>query len=902
TLEKNPLPLGRSLELAIEVAEGLARAHDKGIVHRDLKPSNVMLTEDGHAKIIDFGLAKLIAPLSGDASEEMETALRRETDPNVVMGTVSYMSPEQARGAKVDHRSDVFSFGILLHEMLTGRAPFRGASGIETLNAILKESAPRLPALGPEVSEVASFELQRIVDKCLAKDPKDRFQWMKDLVVDVRALWRRLQTDSMAPMAGSGAHRPVAAALGKQRWLFFGGVAAAIVLLIAALAVFFGRSPDVGAPTAQEKPSLAVLYFENNTGDPSLDWLRTALTDMLVTDLSQSPDIEVLSTDRLYQILEEMNRLDERITSFTVVQELAKRASVDTVLLGSFVKAGETIRISVRLQEASTGKILTTERVEGVGEDSIFPMVDDLTRRIKTKFELPTTADAEAGHDADLKDVTTSSVEAYRYYAEGIHLHNRYKEEEAIPLFEKAVEIDPDFAMALAKLSVVHGNVGHSKEARDYAERAIEHADRLSARERHYIEGLHYSRGPATLNRAVEAYEKAIGLYADHSSARHNVAGIYANSELFDKALPLYEELVRRRFNFAGTYGQLADIYAIRGDFEKGLEVLEGYLELYPDSAEGHRNLGAHFANWGRLDEALDAYDKAASLAPAGVGPKLGRRNVFVLREQWKEADAIHRELMASADPFRRWQGATGFARTELYRGRSGAALEFLEQGAGAYEQPGLNSAIAHLVTADVLIQIGEGARALVEAQKAQRAGKEFWPEWWALLGMARAQAVMGRWEDAEESAREFARLTESFPGETAKRDHRWLTGEMALIRGDTATALEELRQAASMLPARGLLGPPPPHVPIWFSLASAHLAAGNELEAAEWFRRIAGSTKEHLAFPIRYVRSFYFLGRIHENRGEMDKAREYYQRFLDLWRDGDMERERVIEALDKVA
>ncbi|MEE9180084.1 MAG: serine/threonine-protein kinase, partial [Vicinamibacteria bacterium] len=229
TLEKNPLPLGQSLELAIEVAEGLARAHDKGIVHRDLKPTNVMLTEDGHAKIIDFGLAKLIAPLSGDASEEMETALRRETDPNVVMGTVSYMSPEQARGAKVDHRSDVFSFGILLHEMLTGRAPFRGASGIETLNAILKESAPRLPALGPEVSEVASFELQRIVDKCLAKDPKDRFQWMKDLVVDLRALWRRLQTDSMAPMAGSGAHRPVAAALGKQRWLFFGGVAAAIV-------------------------------------------------------------------------------------------------------------------------------------------------------------------------------------------------------------------------------------------------------------------------------------------------------------------------------------------------------------------------------------------------------------------------------------------------------------------------------------------------------------------------------------------------------------------------------------------------------------------------------------------------------------------------------------------------
>ena len=548
TLSRGPLSQTRTFALATEIAEGLARAHDKGIVHRDLKPANVMVTDDGHVKIIDFGLAKLIERVSGEQATASIQAQR--TDAGVVLGTAAYMSPEQARGDRVDHRSDVFALGVTLYEMLTGRPAFQGRSSLDTMQAVLTQPVPPLPAIGGSSAEVTA-ELQRIITKCTAKEPDDRFQGMKDLIVDLRAARRRLESSqTAAAVPVSGLQVPTPLQPGRSRTRFMAPILLAVV--IAGAAVWWwagGRQQPVVSRSG--KPAIAVMYFDNNTGDASLDWMRTGLTDMMVTDLSQSTDIEVLGTDRLVQILQDLRRADDRVISADVVREIASRAAVDTVLVGSYVRAGGTIRISARLQEARTGRIVSAERVEGAAESSLFALVDELTSRFKSRMVgqavrkpgslLPRPGDAaQSGDDRGLTEVTTSSIEAYRYYAEGMNYHERGLSSEAAPLLERAIEIDPDFAMAFAKLAVVNNNLGLLDKRDEYAKRALERTDRLTSRERYYIEGFYYGLRPETLQRGLEAYKQGLALHPEHQASRHNLGLHFIVLERFPEGIQQY--------------------------------------------------------------------------------------------------------------------------------------------------------------------------------------------------------------------------------------------------------------------------------------------------------------------------------------------------------------------------
>jgi eukaryotic-like serine/threonine-protein kinase len=907
------LPPGRALELATEIAEALARAHDKNIVHRDLKPGNVMLTEDVHVKIIDFGLAKLIerdAPALGTAV----TQAHEGTDAGVVLGTVSYMSPEQAAGDRVDHRTDIFSFGVLLFEMLTGDRPFEGRTGVDTLHAIINTPAPALPELGAGVLPEASHEVARIVDKCLAKDPANRYQGMRDVVVDLRGARRQLESGSVASMArGSAAPARAGAPASRRTTRVAAVVAAASIVVAIALVMFRGRSVEpqrVGG----SKPSVAVLYFENNTGNPSLDWLRTGLTDMVVTDLSQLPDVEVLSTDRLHRILDSLKRADDRVISADVVDAVAREAGVDTVLLGSFVKAGDTIRINVKLQDARTGRIVTSERGEGVGEASIFSIVDDLTRRIRTRL-VPQTA-AGAGRtllepvaprpsggaelDRGLKDVTTASIEAYRYYSEGIHLHERLKEKEAIPLLQKAVELDPGFAMALAKLAVIAGNLDRPRESADYAKRALEHADRLTPRERLYIEGVHHSRRPESVPQAIEAYRKAIELYPDHASARHNLALIAYDLENDDEVIAQIEALRKLGGSFPSSFAILAGAYAHKGDFERGHEAHLEFLRRFPENAMGHCHLGHFLVGWGRLDEGIRALDKAKALGAPEFLLFLGYYTPAVLRENWTEADELSRKLSAVTEPFPKLVGFYSRAQLALYRGRSGEALAHLEQALRNARPP--FTAVLQTAIGELRLARGEMPLARAAAEKGRLEGKGSPAEMDGLRLSAIVHARMDEAAAAEQMVDALRTFAKQIPAPSAARMVNSTVGTVALARGNPKEAVDALTKAQATLKPRPQPGPPTDHVRIWFELAEAHLAAGDRIAASKWFQQIVDSQVERVYYPVQFVRSYYFLGQIAEQNGDREKARDNYQRFVGYWKDADFDRGRVAEAMGKIS
>jgi tetratricopeptide (TPR) repeat protein len=259
--------------------------------------------------------------------------------------------------------------------------------------------------------------------------------------------------------------------------------------------------------------------------------------------------------------------------------------------------------------------------------------------------------------------------------------------------------------------------------------------------------------------------------------------------------------------------------------------------------------------------------------------------------------------MLLGEDPFWRSTGAFQLSATQLFRGRATEAIRLLDQSFRAYAEPGMLSAEASAYAAHVLLEKGEARRALEEAGKARRFGQGDLAEWQGLYFASLAQARLGRAEEAEKTAEELRRKAEALPSEREKRRSYHLMGELALSRGDTARALEHLRRAEALLPPRGFPGPvgPPQHVPIWYSLGSAYLAAGENSTAAEWFRRVAESANEHIEWPIPYVRSFYFLGKIHEARGEKEKARDYYRRFVDYWKDGELDRPRLDEARGKI-
>ena len=829
------LPADELLRLALPLADAVAAAHARGITHRDLKPANVMMSADGRVKVVDFGLAKHTAEDRGGS-----TSL---TVDGRILGTVAYMSPEQVVGHPVDCRSDVFSLGIVLYELATGEHPFTGPSRAELMSKILRDEPVPATARNPRLPR----RLDEILDRCLEKDPDLRYPDAGALLEDLRALQRE---PAAAP-----------AIVVRRRRLGLAVAAAAVVtLLIGITLVRTDRFKEPAPAAVPARTGVAVLHFQNLTGDPQLDWLRTGLTEMLVTDLSQSPRLELLATNHLYQILSELGALEERPTP-EVVRQVARRAGASKVVLGSYAHWESNVLITFQIEDAATGRILGSDRVQGPGGERLLSLVDALAAAVHRHLD----GAAPSTRPAALQDVTTSSPAALRLYTEALALSYQAKTSEAIVLLEKAVELDPDFALALADLGTFHRNLGHQELSVHYLRRAVEKAERLPVHVRSLVQGSYYARTWGTYGRAIESLRESLRLDPDRDAPRNNLALLESYLERYDDAVRDYEVLLGRGTGFVPTIVSAANAHTALGRFERAHRLLLEAADRNPDSWIVQSGLGWMLMQWGKLDEAAAALERAAALRPGEPSVEQARWRLAVLRQDWPAAESTARRMTALDDPYARWRGALSLARNAQLRGDFPAALEHLAAAAHASPQPDAFTALAHCWTADLLLDLGEPARALAEAQRARQIAPGDWPELQGMFLAALAEQELGHPGAADALLAELKRRAAANPNTVEERQILRLAGRLALARGDAESAVASLRKAALLLPPQGLeihWHVQPDHVPVWYDLGRATLAVGRPGEARTWLEKAAASGAERIEFPVASRRAAEVLRR----------------------------------------
>jgi serine/threonine protein kinase/Flp pilus assembly protein TadD len=870
-IEKETLPIKKVLDIGIQVCEGLTAAHKKEIVHRDIKSDNIMVSKEGQVKIMDFGLAKL-------------KGATKLTKTRSTLGTLGYMSPEQAQGEEVDSRSDIFSFGVVLYELLTGKLPFEGEHQAAVIYSIINEEPQQVARYNNKVSA----ELERIVFKALAKDREERYQHADELLADLRHEKKTLEYLKTGQIP-----KEVTVPKPKKKFLPIvipASIVFILVLLFLILRPFkFEIAPEKGA-VAKEN-SLAVMYFDNLVDREDKERLGEIVTNLLITGLSESQYLNVVSSQRLYDILKLLGKEETKVVDRSMASQVASKAGSKWMLLGSILQVEPQIILTSQLVEVEKGRVLAAQRITGEPKEKIFSIVDKLTLKVKKDLSLPTQAEKE--ETPKVADVTTHSQEAYRYYLEGMDNYNKYYFTEAEKSFEKALEYDSTFATAYCWLAYLKSG----EEQKRLTAKAVKYSDKASQKERYYIKGwAAYVSG--NYREDIKELQKIVERYPDEKEAFYLLGVIYAyNLHELEEGVHYLNQAIQIDPLYKLAYNMLSYSYNEMGIFEKSIWAINKYIELAPDEPNPYDSRADLYAWNGKLDQAIESYRKALELKPDFMNTQYKLGNMYLLKRDYARAESCYEAYSSSNNKLSRSGGRIDLFLVPLYQGKFEEALKVLDDGITADRMDRVEGemiAYKHLSKAYIYEIKRKWDLALSEAQIGIQILKKATPDnpdngrnYYAYL-----LAKSGRIGEAEELMRTLKKDLEG-KDSTKMYSYWFMLGSIELVKGDTNTALSYLERVYKDSPT--------PSFDLRWHLAEIYLKKGRLDEAVTQLEKALSRYDNDRVWHTEAVRAYYLLGLAYEKSGWNKKAIEKYEEFLDIWKNADPGIKEVEDAKEKL-